>query len=68
MLRISRAALYGACVGVIFAAIGHYEATNVPPGYDGWVYIVGGWAGCILFGMALFVAITAISNMIVNLR
>ena len=68
MLRVSRAALYGAGTGAIVAAIGHWRTPNVPAGFDGWIYIAGGWAGCVCFGMALFVAVAAISNMIVDLR
>ena len=65
-LRISRAALYGAIAGAMFAAIGHLRAPDVPSGIDGWAYIIGGWCGCILLGMAVFLVIAAIYNLIAD--
>ena len=66
MLRFSRAALYGAIAGAIIAAIGHLRAPDVPRGVDGWAYVVGGWTGCLVFGVAMFVAMAAIYNLIID--
>ncbi len=65
-LRISRAVWYGAIAGAIFAAIGHLRAPDMPSGFDGWAYIVGGWTGCLLLGIFVFVMIAAICNLIVD--
>lgn len=66
MLRFSRAALYGAIAGAIIAAIGQLRAPDVPPGVDAWAYVVGGWTGCVVIGMAMFVTLAAIYNLIVD--
>ena len=65
-LRISRAAWYGAITGAIIATVGYLRVPVVPPGSEGWAYIVGGWAGCVLSGIAVFVAIAAICNLIID--
>ncbi len=66
-LRISRAAVFGAVTGAIFAGIGELRAPDVPPGVVAWAYVAGGWAGSILLGIAVFVAIAAIFNSLVGM-
>jgi hypothetical protein len=66
--RISRTALYGFAVGLLFKAAGLIPPNPEPPGIVvHWAYVTGEWAASAMIAALTFSIIAAIRNLIVGL-